>query len=155
MLAFTACDAAGTCLDRGGNWNPELGQCEPAPENPAPTAPVHGDWQVVAFEQPGVTALPPSEADAWIGTVAHFSDSLAVLGDDRCETPDYFPDTTTANRFLQDYRIAPSMLGLGDTILFTRVRCGGDWISPAATLYHQGSDLLTVWDGTFFVLRRR
>ncbi len=154
VLALTACDAEDACVERGGRWKEELARCELG-EDPAPTAYVHGDWEVVAFEQPGVAALSPSEADAWIGRVAHLSDSLAVFGDDRCETPTYVSDTTTADRFARDYLFVPSAVSLGDTILGTRLRCGGDWISPLARLYHRGSDLLAPWDGTFFVLQRR
>ena len=129
--------------------------CADRESAPIPAASVHGSWQVVAFEQPGVTALSASEAESWIGFPAHFSDSLAVFGDDRCETPSFRSGPTTGDRFVQDYQIVPSTLGLGDTITTTRVLCSEDWISPAATLYHRGSDLLAVWDGTFFVLRRR
>ena len=121
----------------------------------ASTHSIYGKWQVVAFEQPGITALSPSEAKAWIGRSAFFSDSLVTFGSDRCTSPIYALDTVNASEFTGLSKVYPSDLGLGDSIVSTSVGCPGVWTAPGSELFHRGSELTANWDGTYFVLRRR
>jgi hypothetical protein len=116
---------------------------------------IYGKWQVVAFEQPGITALSPSEANAWIGRSAFFSDSLVTFGNDRCKSPTYALDTVNASEFTGLSKVYPSNLGLGDSIVSTSVGCPGEWTAPGSELFHRGSELITNWEGTYFVLHRR
>jgi hypothetical protein len=116
---------------------------------------IYGKWQVVAFEQPGITALSPSEANAWIGRSAFFSDSLVTFGNDRCTSPTYALDTVNANEFTGLSKVYPADLGLGDSIVSTSVGCPGEWTAPGSELIHRGSELITSWDGTYFVLHKR
>jgi hypothetical protein len=116
---------------------------------------IYGGWVVVAFEQPGITALSPSQAKAWIGRAAFFSDSLVTFGNDRCTSPTYALDTTTARDFTGWAKAYPSDLGLGDLIVSTTIGCPGEWTAPGSELFHRGSELITNWEGTYFVLHRR
>jgi hypothetical protein len=116
---------------------------------------IYGEWVVVAIEQPGITALSTAEAKTWIGRAAFFSDSLVTFGSDRCASPTYSLDTIMAAQFTSGYRVYPSELGLGDTVASTVVGCPGRWTAPGSELLHRGSELITPWDGTYFVLRRR
>jgi hypothetical protein len=155
-VATQACDAVDRCLDRGGSWNPEAEQCDlTVPSEEVSARLVHGDWQVVDFEQLGITALSPEEADDWLGTGAYFADSLATFGTYRCPYPTYRSDTTSAQAFYEGYRVDPSALGFGDTIVSTVLRCPSRLAWPGSRLYHRGSELVASWDGTFFVLHRR
>jgi hypothetical protein len=116
---------------------------------------IYGEWVVVAIEQPGITALSTHEAKTWIGRAAFFSDSIVTFGSDRCASPTYSLDTIMAAQFTSGYRVYPSDLGLGDTVVSTVVGCPGRWTAPGSELLHRGSELVTPWDGTYFVLRRR
>ena len=116
---------------------------------------IYGKWVVVSFEQPGITALSPAEAKTWIGRAALFSDSVVTFDSDRCASPNYSLDTIVAGQFTARSRVYPSELGLGDTVVSTVVGCPGRWTAPGSQLYHRGSELITPWDGTYFVLRRR
>lgn len=116
---------------------------------------VYGKWLVVGFEQPGITALSPSEAKAWIGRSAFYSDSLVTFGSERCTSPTYTQATTTAHEFMALAKVYPSDLGLGDMIVSTSVGCPRLWTAPGSELFHRGSELITTWDGTYFVLHKR
>ncbi len=153
-LFLHACGAVDRCIDNNGQWNRELKQCEFASQDTVTSA-VYGEWSVVAYDQPGMTALSPPEAKAWLGRIARFSDSLVLFGNDRCESPVYSEDTIPAGRFFEGHRIAPTEVGLADPVIWTTVGCPGDWISPVSRLYPRGSELLLLWDGTFFVLQKR
>ena len=119
-----------------------------------PTTVLYGDWHVVGFEQPGISALSPEDARVWLGRPAHFSDSLATVGTDRCEHPTYLADTLSAGQFLEGLRLSPAALRLGDTVRVTHVRCGGK-VWSGSEIYERGAELLALWDGTFFVLHRK
>jgi len=123
--------------------------------NDASSHSIYGEWRVVAFEQPGITALSPAEAKTWIGRAAYFSDSLVTFGDYRCASPTYAQRTITGQQFTVETRAYPSELGLGDTVVSTVVGCPGQWTAPASKVIHRGPELIASWDGTYFVLRRR
>ncbi len=155
-VAGQACGSVDSCLDRGGRWDYEAERCEFAVTGEEDSGrSVYGDWRVIAYEQPAITALSPEEADAWVGAAAHFADTLASFGTYRCTRAEYSSDSTSARQFLEEYRVDPSALGLGDTIVSTVVTCPGELIWPGFRLYHHGSELVAAWDGTFFILRRR
>jgi hypothetical protein len=126
--------------------------------------PIYGRWRVVAFDCPWICGLTPAEAKKWIGRVAYFSDTLVAFAGDRCASPKYVLDTTSGDEFLMGFRVRPAELGLGDTVVSTVIRCPGapnevartgDWIARGSLVYHRGPELLTPWDGIFFVLRRQ
>jgi hypothetical protein len=156
VLSLHACNASKTCATGSERWNSELKHCEVFPrDNRVSRNSIDGEWHVVSFENPGITALTQRDAKKWIGRVAYFSDSLVSFAGARCVSPTYVLDTITGSEFAEGSRFYPSELGLGDTVMTTEVRCPGQWTAPGSLLYHRGSELLALWDGTYFVLRRR
>jgi hypothetical protein len=111
-----------------------------------------GAWRVAGYEQPGITALSPAEAQRWVGLEATFADTLATLGAYACAAPRYSTGTVDAADFLADYRVAATTLGLGDPVTITRVDCGDGSTWPGSTLLHRAGARLALWDGTYFVL---
>jgi hypothetical protein len=116
---------------------------------------IYGEWRVVAFEQPGITAFSPAEAKTWIGRFAYFSDSLVTFAKERCASPAYALRTITGHQFTVESGAYPSELGLGDSVVSTVVGCPGQWTAPGSEVIHRGSELIAPWEGTYFVLRRR
>ena len=58
-----------------------------------------GDWSVVGYAAPGISALSPEEADAWLGTKAYFRGNEAAFGDERCGDPTYTLSVLTEGEF--------------------------------------------------------
>ena len=117
----------------------------------------HGDWRVVLFTAPGNSALAPTEAAGWIGTVATYDAHRAVFGRDTCTAPTYATRTMTPDEFAKEYHVRPSNLGLGDeTVTLVTVSCPSAWTNRGSLLIVKSDDaLLTMWDGVFFELERR
>lgn len=100
------------------------------------------------------------EAAAWHGRIAHYAPELAAFGADSCRGPSYHSREERADSLLGvGYHVAPSALGLASraTITLIEVRCDGSpWVAPGGMLLRMSDGTTyTVWDGTFFELRRR
>ena len=116
-----------------------------------------GDWRVIWLTAPGVSALAPTEATGWVGTVATYDDHRAVFGRDACNAASYTTRTVTPEGFTQEYRVRPTDLGLqGEAITLVTVSCASAWTNRGSLLIVKSADeMLTTWDGVFFVLERR
>src|SRR5262245_32316217 len=117
----------------------------------------HGDWRVVLFTAPGVSALRPTEAAGWIGTVATYETHRAVFGRETCAAPSYATRTMTPDEFAAEYRVRPADVGLGgESVSQITVTCPTAWSNLGSVLLVKSRDaLFTVWDGVFFELERR
>ena len=116
-----------------------------------------GDWRVIWFTAPGISALAPTEATAWIGTVATYDKDRAAFGRESCAAPSYATRTMTPDEFAREYRVRAADLGLqGDAVTLVTVTCPSAWTSHGSLLIVKSADvLLTMWDGVFFELERR
>ena len=121
-----------------------------------------GDWEVVDHRMPGVTAMSAAEAATWHGRVLRYEVGLARAGADSCRDPLYRTRVVGMDSLLSvSYHITPSALGLaggsGATLTLIEVYCGASpRAAPGGTLLQlPDGRTFTVWDGTFFELRRR
>ena len=116
-----------------------------------------GDWRVIWFTAPGISALGPTEAAGWIGTVATYDKNRAAFGRETCAAPSYATRTMTPDEFAKEYHVRAADLGLqGDAVTLVTVTCPSAWTNRGSLLIVKSSDtLLTMWDGVFFELERR
>lgn len=119
-----------------------------------------GEWAIVGHRMPGVGAMSEAEAAAWHGRVAYYATAFAAFGTDSCRLPSYRSREVRGDSLLAiDYHVAPSALGLAPRgpLTLIEVRCGeSPWVAPGGTLLRMpDGTTYTVWDGTFFELRRR
>lgn len=119
-----------------------------------------GDWTVVGHRMPGVGAMSVNEALDWRGRVAHYDSELAAFGSDSCPKPAYRSQDVRGDSLLSvHYGVGPLAFGLapGGTITMIEVRRGDSlWNAPGNTLLRMPDGaMFTVWDGTFFELKRR
>lgn len=116
-----------------------------------------GDWRVIWFTAPGISALAPTEAARWIGTVATYDKRRAAFGAESCATPSYATRTMAPDEFAKEYRVRPADLGLqGDAVTLITVTCPSAWTNRGSLLIVKSADvMLTMWDGVFFELERR
>jgi uncharacterized lipoprotein YbaY len=119
-------------------------------------AAVFGEWRVTSFAAPGISALTPKEASAWIGTRANYAEGLALFGEERCDRPSYETRSMTLDQFAEEYRVRPADVGLrGEPLTRVTVGCSTPWSHRGRVLFVRSPDaLLTTWDGTFFELER-
>jgi hypothetical protein len=116
-----------------------------------------GGWRVIWFTAPGISALAPTEATGWIGTVASYDKHRAAFGREICDQPSYATRTMAPDEFAKEYRVRPADLGLqGDAVTLISVTCASPWTNRGSLLVVKSADvLLTTWDGVFFELERR
>lgn len=119
--------------------------------------PYLGEWRVISFSVPGVSALTESHATNWIGTVAKYDKDSASFGHDECPAASYATKTVTPEQFAQDFRVNPADLHItASPIPIVTVTCATPWTNHGSVLIVKGPDgLLTVWDGAVFELQRR
>ena len=120
-----------------------------------PAASVLGEWRVTSFAAPGISALTPRAASAWIGTRANYAQGLALFGEERCDRPSYETRSMTLDQFAGEYRVRPADVGLrGQLVTRVTVGCSTAWSHRGQVLFVRSPDaLLTTWDGD--VLRVR
>lgn len=99
------------------------------------------------------------EARKLLGKTVSYGAARASFGTETCASPTYAARRLSAGQFLQDYRTSLNSVGIKASYVETlTVRCkgGAEWASPGGFLMRlPGGDLMTVWDGVFFVLRRQ
>jgi len=119
--------------------------------------PYLGEWRVISFSVPGVSALNESHATQWIGTVAKYDEDAATFGHDACASASYATKTVTPEQFAEDFRIKPEDLHItASPITIVTVRCATPWTNHGSVLIVKGRDgLLAIWDGAVFELERR
>lgn len=117
-----------------------------------------GTWQIVAFRFGEGISVGPRDAKKLLGVKLQFKDTRAVSGRDVCASPVYRSNRMTADRFKDDFRTSLKSIGIkGDHVGLVNVECvGSDWTVPGATLIKvQDGQMLTIWDGVFFVLKKQ
>ena len=117
-----------------------------------------GMWKIVAFRFGEGISVGPRDARKLLGVKLQFGDTRAVSGRDVCASPVYTAQRMTAVQFRDDFRTSLKSIGLkGNHVDIVNVECrGSDWIVPGATLIKvQDGQMLTIWDGVFFVLKRQ
>jgi hypothetical protein len=119
--------------------------------------PFFGEWRLMSFSSPGVSALSPVEATTWIGTIASYEKNRAAFGKSTCPRPTYTIRLLSPEEFLQEYRVRASDLGLtGTPLTLVTVGCATNWSNRGSFLILKSPDtMLTTWDGVFFELERR
>lgn len=117
---------------------------------------VAGSWRVAAHQAPGVAALSGQEADTWVGRTAGYSRELARFGTQECSWPSYEMGSLADDRaFAAEFGVPSAAGSLSTPVRVVEVRCDGRWEGPGRRLLVKGpNQLLTVWDGVFFELRR-
>jgi uncharacterized membrane protein len=129
--------------------------CAESRARPQPADVLEGNWHVVGHHAPGIAAMSAQEADGWVGRKARFSRSIAQFGKNACPSPTYETRNLTDQAFAQEFRVQSTDLGLRSPIQMVEVRCAGSWDGPGNRLLVKGpNELLTLWDGVFFELRR-
>ena len=114
-----------------------------------------GAWRVTGHRAPGVSAMSPEEAAAWIGRTAEYSGERARFGTEECATPEYVDGSLTAEQFAAEFGVTVTALELEAPVTTILARCRGDWTVPGNRLIVRGPDAMyAVWDGVFFELER-
>jgi hypothetical protein len=117
-----------------------------------------GTWQIVAFRFGQGVSVGPRDAKKLLGMKLKFGDTRAVSGREVCASPVYKSKRMTADEFRDDFRTSLKSIGItGDHVDIVEVDCGrNDWTVPGATLLKvRNGQMLTIWDGVFFVLKRK
>lgn len=163
MIALAAgCIACGDverCLDRGGSYNYQVGQCDFVRSQPGPGSPclhdIIGVWRVSGHKAPGISAMSSAEADAWVGEHATYETSKVMFHSARCDRPSFASRVVSARSFVEQFRIPPEDLGLSTSgVCITTIGCPEEWTAPGSLLLHSPHALITLWDGVFFELER-
>lgn len=117
-----------------------------------------GTWRIVAFRFGQGVSVGARDAKKLLGMKLQFGDTRARSGRDDCAAPVYKSTRMTADEFREDFRTTLKSIGIkGDHVEVVNVDCeGSDWTVPGATLIKvQDRQLLTIWDGVYFVLRKK
>ncbi|EKE83446.1 hypothetical protein [Idiomarina xiamenensis] len=112
-----------------------------------------GEWQIVDFTQPGISAMSAETAKQWIGEKLVYSSDIAQFRDQRCRSPKYHQGEIDARTFLQDFRVDPSVFRLSTPVKEVIVQCD-DFAAGSHLLVVDEDTLITPWDGVFFFLKR-
>ena len=118
----------------------------------APKLPVFGNWRIMSYASPGVSASAPVQTLSWVGTSAMFAPDDARFAGQRCSAPTYTAATLSAADFQQQYKVAASAAGItGDQVTVYKLECGYDWQGPTnALIVKSPTSLLAPWNGTLF-----
>jgi len=115
-----------------------------------------GGWEVVGHTAPGISALSPDEAEAWVSTRAHFNQDEAAFGDQRCPTPTYSLAPVSQAELFRAFRVNAEDLGVrSDSVQVVEVECSsGERLGPGGTfILRDDGWMYTIWDGAFLELQ--
>lgn len=130
----------------GKAWN---GCAEPLPQHHI------GNWRVIGHQAPGISAMDPDTASAWVGRTAEYTSTRAAFGAEECIEPTYAVTTLGVEGFAAEFNVSLDALGLAAPVTIVTVGCRGAWTVPGNRLIVKGPDrLFTLWDGVFFELER-
>lgn len=119
---------------------------------------LYGTWSIIEHKEPGISAMNPSEIDAWIGKEIHYSKSTALLLAESCQSPTYNQKLISIQEFQSGFHFKPVFLDYtGEVIETINISCGKhDWITPGSSLIWFGREqLYMLWDGVFFRLQKQ
>lgn len=104
---------------------------------------------------PGVSAQSPA-ASQRVGTVVRLEPGRVRVSDRTCSGATYTRRALSVETFTEAYRVTPQQLSLsGDPIALVDVTCESGVLDLGGTLVLKSdSEMLTMWDGVFYVLTR-
>lgn len=118
-----------------------------------------GEWLVVEYHQPGISAMSDEQAEQWLGARLRISDDWFALGEHYCETVAPVGEVLPVNQVLDGYRLQEGDFPLLDG--YTQVArhhldCDGQaWDRLGSVVLRVSESLaLAPWDGVFFELQR-
>lgn len=117
-----------------------------------------GTWKVTAYRFGDGVSVGDDQAKIWLGKTVTYAPNSAVSGKDSCKAVKYSPKRLNQQAFLEEYRTSLKSVGLsGSSTLTTSVMCNKQmWTAFGSTVLNKsGNQLLTIWDGVYFVLQRQ
>lgn len=121
-----------------------------------PPEPFHGEWTVRSVLTPGMSAQSPANASQRVGTVVRLERGRVRVADRTCGGATYSRRALSVETFTEAYRVAPQQLSLtSDPVALVDVTCESGVLDLGATLVLKSdTEMLTMWDGVFYVLTR-
>ena len=122
-----------------------------------PQRDLQGTWQIVSYRFGDGISVGARDAKRFVGRKIHLSAERAVSGREVCAQPTYESKRVDADQFFTEYRTSLKSIGIkAKDVELVEVQCGGsDWLVPGSTLIISKGQMLTMWDGVFFVLKKR
>jgi hypothetical protein len=160
LVAALSCDPVDSCLDRGGSYDYQFATCDMERNHPGPNSAclrdIPGSWVVVGHRAPGVSAMSEAEAESWNGSTLVLSRNELTFRDQVCSNPSFTSREIPRPEFADTFRISGEALGLAPKpICATEVSCTAGSAGPGSLLIHGKGELLALWDGVYFRLRRQ
>lgn len=160
LVAALGCDAVDSCLDRGGSYDYQFAACDMEHNHPGPNSAcvrdLPGSWVVVGHRAPGVSAMSEADAEAWNGSTLTLSRNAFTFRDQVCTNPSFATKEIPSPEFTEAFRVSGEALDLAPKpICATEVSCTGGLASPGSLLIHGEDELLALWEGVYFTLRRQ
>ncbi len=121
-----------------------------------PAEPFHGEWRVASAITPGVSAVTAAGAAGQTGVLVSLQPGRARVGDRTCGGAVYTRRALSVQTFIEAYRVTPQQLSLtADPIPLVDVTCESGGLDLGSTLVVKSDrEMLTMWDGAFYVLMR-
>jgi len=132
--------------------------CSTANAQKAANQDLFGNWRIVAFRFGEGISVGPGEAKKLLRKNVQLSSMRAVFGNDICSSPVYESKRMTAEQFSQEFKTSLKSIGIRDDhVDLVNIQCSGsDWLVPGAILLKvRNGQMLTLWDGVFFVLKKQ
>lgn len=122
-----------------------------------PPRDLQGTWQIVSYRFGDGISVGPRDAKRFVGRKIQLSDKRAVSGREVCAQPTYESKRMDANQFSTEFRTSLKTIGISaKDVKLVEVQCvGSDWLVPGSILIISKGQTLTMWDGVFFVLKKR
>jgi hypothetical protein len=112
-------------------------------------------WVVTGHTAPGIAAMSDDEAEAWHGDELTITREQLTFRDDDCEPPTFANRELSRAKFEDEFGVPADELRLAPgAICVTEVACP-DGPMPGTLLVHGRNELLLLWDGVWFQMRRR
>ncbi|MDR5906783.1 hypothetical protein [Franzmannia qiaohouensis] len=143
----------------GGEQDGETRNATEQPDLSRDYAALVGEWRLVDFHQPGVSAMSEEQADSWLGARLRISDDWFALGEHYCESLTHIGEVLPVNQVRDDFRLQAGDLAPfegREQVARHRLDCeDGEWPTLGGTLLMlDDTRALAPWDGVFFELER-
>jgi hypothetical protein len=100
--------------------------------------------------------MSEAEANSWDGSALSISRNGFTFRDNACSSATFETKEIPRPEFEAEFRASWKALGLANApVCATEVSCADGSSSPGSLLIHGKGELLTLWDGVFFRLRRQ
>src|SRR5262245_56080134 len=115
-----------------------------------------GSWVVVGYRALGVAAMSGADAETWNGSILVLSRKAFTFRDQVCSNPFFTTKEIPRPKFAETFQVSGEALDLmPKPICTTEVACTGGAAGPGSLLIHGKGELLALWDGIYFRLRRQ